>query len=107
MNKQNDGFKIPDNYFKNFEEQLSKKVLKDSSKSKVKTMYYKYAIAASLALLISLSYFLIKNNTSIIKPSTLVNTHSTNNDELLAAFIDDEYIDEYLDEYLIDSINEN
>ena len=33
MNKQNDGFKIPDNYFKNFEEQLSKKILKDSNLS--------------------------------------------------------------------------
>jgi len=104
MNKQNDSFKIPDNYFKDFEERLSKKISVESMSSKSKTISlinkkkikYTYFIAASLLLFLGISYFFKTNQKDF-----------DNNDELLAVFIDDAYIDEYLDNYLIDSLNED
>lgn len=119
------GFKIPDNYFEDFQEKLNNKLAIEKKKNeetkvvsllptKLKYMLY---IAASVILLIGITFsynnsFTIETQiTSVtdtietIKENIQLDLTSYNNDdELLALFIEDEHLDEYLDEYLIDGV---
>lgn len=124
-NIQREGFKTPDNYFENFQQKLNTKLdlenknnraIKVVSLWSTKLKYVTY-IAASVLLLIGIT-FSFKDNKSTKNQITLVtdtvNTVKKNiqfdflnyddDDELLALFIEDDYVDDYLDDYLIEGV---
>lgn len=124
-NIQREGFKMPDNYFENFQQKLNTKLDTENTnnaETKVVTLWssklkYVTYIAASVLLLIGIT-FSFNDNKSTKNQITLVtdtvNTVKKNlqldflnyddDDELLALFIEDDYVDDYLDDYLIEGV---
>lgn len=119
-NIKREGFKIPDNYFEEFQHKLNDQITKEDKNviplrsNKLKYVMY---IAASVLLLISLTLSVNHNSTKGTNVTLVSDTINTvketiqidflgydDDDELLALFVEDEYIDEYLDEYLIEGV---
>lgn len=120
-----DGFKMPDNYFEQFQEKLNNRIHADEDKRTIKTTKdapiwsnkYAFYIAASILLLIGITFSVNHNNTTDTQITLVTDTLKTfknslkldfsdleDEDELLALFVEDEFVDEYLDDYLIEGV---
>lgn len=55
---------VPEFYFENLQSELSKK-LKEKPKNKIRSIYVPMSIAASILILISVSFFIPKNDSNI------------------------------------------
>ena len=124
-NTHRNGFKTPDNYFENSQQKIINRLnieAETSSETKVVSLIstnVKYAmyIAASIILVVGIT-FSFSNNETTKNQITLVSDtlnkvndnlqlnfeKDKNDDELLALFVEDEYLDEYLDDYLMDGV---
>lgn len=114
------GFNTPENYFSESKSELLSS-MKQAGNEKSGFLIrlnpvYRWAIAASVAILFGSVFFLMVQKSNLVKKDELTEEIQSNTDEfestsdellISSLFVDDSMLDEYVDEYLMKSIFED